>query len=622
LYFIKWEAAQSTLIRAFFNRICIVPSFIANPMKKTLPFFNWSLAKAIDNEPDSFSKARVRIVYTVLLFSLLKALIVLATSIANDQWRQVARAVIALLAYLVIVKVLLHRPARIQMLAYILLSAGVIIIWTNIFIYAHKVNLLTVQFVFMVSLSSFYTLGSRPGIFYMFISALPIVLSLVFPGILGTQMPNSAQELASPGYEVIVILNFVSITFIHYLFYQAYNDNLKEKEVLNLQLQDAAAAANQLAESRANFLSTMSHELRTPLNSVIGIAELLQLDHPEERQKENLKILQFSALDLLSLINNVLDFNKVDSDNFTLEKVSFNLAEHMRNICAGLQLKAGDKHLEFKLEIDPLLEDAVVASDPTRLSQLVYNLVSNAIKFTEKGRVTVGLKCVNRTGGEVEVLFSVTDTGIGIHPDRHESVFELFTQAESHISRSYGGTGLGLAIVKQVLTLFNSSIELESSPGMGAKFFFKIRFVTSSGHDDMVIPDLGPKSELGHLKIMIAEDNEFNRVIIKKQMHLLHLEPVMVNNGEQALEACTKNQYDVVFIDLDMPVMNGYETIEKIRALSDRKKAATYIIAFTASVTEQERIIKAGFNDFLYKPINLKELENKLEKVAAIGRAN
>ncbi len=590
-------------------------------MEKQLPFFNWSLRKALDTEPDSFGKARISIICTVLLFSVLKATIAVGFAMANDQWRQELRAIIALSIYFVLTKVLLYKPSTLKFLAHFMLFSGVLIIWSNIFIYTHKVNLPTLQFVFTIALSSFYTLGSRQGVIYSITGIIPVLIAVIFPASLAGPVPNGAQELASPGFEIIVILNFVTLIVIHYLFFEAFRLHITEKEKLNQRLQESVAAAHKLAESRANFLSTMSHELRTPLNSVIGMSELLLEDDPQERQKENLKILQFSALDLLSLINNVLDFNKIDSDKLVLEKVTFRLADYMRNICSGLTIKAADKNLEFVLDIDEQLKRTNIISDPTRLSQLMYNLVSNAIKFTDKGSVTVKLECVRKTAKEVDVLFSITDTGIGIHPDRHGSVFELFTQAETHITRSYGGTGLGLAIVKQVLVLFGSNIQLESSPGKGSRFFFTIPFVTDTEVVTAELPFPTHKPDVSHLKIMIAEDNEFNRLIIRKQLQLANLEALIVEDGRQAYDACLAGDFDAIFMDLNMPVMDGYETVKAIRALPDPEKANIYVIAFTASVTEQESILGSGFNDFLYKPINLNDLSDKLEKIVMQKRS-
>lgn len=584
-------------------------------MSKPLSFFNWSLRKTLATEQDNFVKARIRIIYTVLVFSIAKALIALVVGAAAEQWLQVGRGLVALAVYVVLTKIILYKPARIIPLAHAMIIMGVLVIWSNIYMYSHSINLVTVQFMFMIVLSGFYTLGSAFGIMYSIVAIAPVLLFSVFENNGTIYVTHTAQQLASPGFEIILALNFVTIILAHYLFFKAFRSSIKEKEDLNAQLQQAVDAAKELAVSKSNFLSTMSHELRTPLNSVIGISELLIDDKPEERQKENLKILHSSALDLLSLINNVLDFNKIEAEKPRLEGVSFNLKHFMEDRCAVLRVKANDKKLDFILEVDKRLEGLTIVSDPTRLSQVLYNLVSNAIKFTEQGSIKIKLDCERRDDQEVRVLFTVTDTGIGIRPERQDKIFELFTQAESDTTRNYGGTGLGLAIVKQILALFNSEIHLKSSPGQGSSFFFTINFAISDMDTEVKATTDEMLSELSHLKILVAEDNEVNRILVKKQMSKLSIEPVLVANGQQAFEACENNNFDAIFMDLHMPIMDGIEATQKIRALPDPVKANAYILAFTASVNEQEKIHEMGFNDFLYKPVNMSNLREKLEKI-------
>jgi two-component system, sensor histidine kinase len=584
-------------------------------MDNRLPFFNWSLKKAQDIEPDNLNKARILIVFTILLFSLLKTVIVVGIGAAHAQWLQVGRAAIAFLCYLVFVKVLLYKPATLKVLAHIMIWFGIAIVWTNIFIYAHKVNLPSIQFVFMVMLSGFYALGSVWGFTYSAASVLPVVLFMVFHGNQSIYVTDMPQEFASPGLEIIVLLNFITIAIAHYLFFDAFRRNAKEKEELNQQLQLSAAEANRLAETKSNFLSTMSHELRTPLSSVIGIADLLLEDKPEERQKEKLKLLRFSAMDLLSLINNILDFNKLDYDKLELEAIPFDLAEFMQNICSVLRVKAGSKKISLVLDIDDRLKTIQVCSDPTRLSQVMYNLIGNALKFTDKGGITVKLALVGKRENIIEVMFSIADTGIGIPADKHETIFELFAQAGTHTARTHGGTGLGLPIVKQTLQLFNSSIQLESSPGNGSKFFFTIPFTIAAEKITAKSQAPADTQDLSHLRILIAEDDDVNRMIMEKQLAVLNVKPVMVHNGREAYEACVAGNFDAVFMDLNMPEQGGYETLHLIRALENAAKANIFVVAFTASVTEQQKILQAGFNDYLYKPVNLGELRKKLEKI-------
>lgn len=585
-------------------------------MNTPLPFFNWSLSKALDTETTSFGKGRIRIIFTVLFFSLLKSGIVITLGSVAEQWMQVARAAIIFTVYLSLLKIMLYKPQSLQRLMHVLIILGILIVWSNIFVFTHKINLLTVQFVFSIVVCSFYTMGATMGVVYSTICTLPVMAVLVLKqnaGIFFVSGPT--QEFASPGYEIIVALNFISICLIHYQFYNAFRSTIDEKEKLNQQLIQSVNEANKLAQTKTNFLSTMSHELRTPLNSVIGITEMLLEEKTDAHGKENLKLLQFSAQDLLSLVNNVLDINKLDSHKMTLEKVPFHLSGFMQNICASLRLKAKIKQIAFVLDIDEQLENLNVLSDPTRLSQVLYNLGSNAIKFTHQGIVTVKLSLLAKTNDTVAIQFVVSDTGIGIPADKHASIFEQFTQAATDTTRIYGGSGLGLTIVKEVLTLFNSTIRLESAPGKGAKFSFTINFTTAPTPLAQVATS-NSNDELNDLKVLVTDDNDINRIVIKKQLFKLGISATIVDSGTKVVEECKSNKFDAVLIDLNMPFISGYDALKMIRSMPATSALGTSIIAFTASITEQEKILAAGFDDYIYKPVKLTDLQDKLSRVA------
>lgn len=590
-------------------------------MHKILTYLTKPAIKALTNETDNYQRSRVIICYTILLFSIIKGVLVLLTTLPSHQPAQIVRAVIATGVYAILLRLLLKDTSKLKVLAHTMLMMGIAVVLSSLFLYARQINLVAIQFLFMVVMGAFYMLGSRWGIIYSIIGTIPIALFLATGGSVTIDV-NAAdfQRIPSPGYEILAALNFVTIIICQYMFFEAFMQNIKDKEVLNTQLQASIIEAEKLAEAKSSFLSVMSHELRTPLNSVIGITELLIEDKPEERQKENLHILQHSANDLLSLINNVLDFSKIDSDKMVLEKVPFRLSEFMQNICTSLRVKASNKKLDFVLQVAPELENTWVMSDPTRLSQLIYNLAGNAIKFTEHGSITIGISSNNISETQADVLFNIIDTGIGIHPDKHDAIFESFTQAEAHTTRKYGGTGLGLTIVKQILHLFGSSLQLDSSPGNGSKFSFAISFCVAKQAEASHVNTRNSETDYSQLRLLVAEDNDVNRLLMQKQLERANIKATLVENGQLAYEAILNNHFDAIFMDLHMPVLNGYEAINKIRSLGDATKANTYIIAFTASVTEQQEIFNSGFNDFLYKPVNLNDLNNKLENIAARSR--
>ncbi|MBX2906874.1 MAG: response regulator [Taibaiella sp.] len=587
-------------------------------MNTTLPLTNWSLSKTLATQTSSFDKARVRIIFTILIFSMVKsALAITQFAIAHSNL-QLIRAVIAGILYVTLTKILLSRPDKVKQLAHTMLTAGVLIVWSSIFVYSHRVNLVTTQFILMIVLSSFYTLGTRLGAIYSVAATLPVVLLFVLQDMFGILQPLQPEETYLLGIKIVIGLNFASIVVAHHLFYMALRDSIAEKEELNKQLELSINEARELAATRSNFLSTMSHELRTPLNSVVGIAELLIEDKPTERQRENLQILHSSAIDLLSLINNVLDINKIDSRKLELEKVTFSLSRFLDDLTRSFRKRAEEKHLDFHLNVDTSLSNVVVNSDPTRLAQVMYNLLSNALKFTDTGSISVSANIIGKTQDRITVAMSVTDTGIGIAADRQSAVFEAFAQASADTTRNYGGSGLGLAIVRQVLQLLGSKIEMESEIGKGSRFYFTLTLplaetTSPAATSSAVAP------EIRHLRILVAEDDKVNRLIIKKQLARLQLEAEIVENGQLALDATMTKPFDVILLDLHMPVLNGYETIKTIRNREEMSKARAYVVAFTAAVTEQEQIMAAGFDDFLYKPVQLADLQKKLEQAITRG---
>lgn len=574
------------------------------------PIFNWSLKTAVAAVHGNFLKARFKIIFFLLVFSLIKAIVVVIVGSIHQQDSQVIRGGTALVLYIILAKLLLYRPSLLRPVTHIMLVTGTLIVISNVY-FVGDINIITLQFIFMMMLGSFYALGSGWGIWYSIVGASPVVFFLLFEGKTGRGAP---EELASPGFEILAILNFATIAVAHYLFFRAFQDNVREKEALNAQLQTAVAEAQRLADTRVKFLSTISHELRTPLNAVIGVTELLVKEKPVERQREHLDILQSSSQDLLSLINNVLDYNKVDAAYLQLEKTAFQPAALLRQLCSVLKFKAAQKHLQLIADIDESLEDTWVNSDPTRLSQVIYNLAGNAIKFTEKGSVQISMRRVSGSTDQTIIAFSVTDTGIGIDPQHHGVVFEWFSQAETNTTRRFGGTGLGLAIVRQLLSLFSSEIQLQSTPGQGSRFSFSICF------DNTPAPakaeENNKAANLGHLKLLIADDDEVNRTILRRQLEHLDLSPVMVEDGDAAIQALLDADFDAVLLDLNMPVMDGYAATKQIRSFPDPRKAGTYLVAFTASVTDQEHISAAGFDAYLCKPVTMNDLGAVLEAVA------
>lgn len=381
--------------------------------------------------------------------------------------------------------------------------------------------------------------------------------------------------------------------------------NLKTTEI---ELQEAS-------EAKDRFLSTMSHEIRTPLNAVTGLANILLMDDHMPEQEENLKALKYSGEHLLGLINDLLDFSKIKSGKLKLVEKEFNLEVLLKNIHSNFAHKADKKELQFEVKWcnkTPFL----VIGDGIKLSQVLKNLLSNSFKFTEHGGIKLTVNNLGVKNNRVDLEFKVIDTGIGIVKEKQETIFESFMQESAETSVKYGGTGLGLAICKRILKLQNSDLEVVSEPGKGSTFSFTLSFKISNRLSTYT-PDLiqtQPTYKPLHLKILVAEDNKMNVLILKKFLQMWKVDYTLAYNGEEVIEIYNKKDFDLILMDLQMPVMNGYEATKVIRGFSDKDKANIPIVALTAFAQAdiKAKIQKYRMNGFMSKPFNPIELYNLL----------
>ncbi|QJD95672.1 PAS domain S-box protein [Mucilaginibacter robiniae] len=389
--------------------------------------------------------------------------------------------------------------------------------------------------------------------------------------------------------------------------------DITAKKKAEMELITAKEGALQLSRAKDMFISVMSHEIRTPLNAVIGMSHLLMEDNPSDSQKENLSILKFSAENLMTLINDVLDFTKIETGNIELEKAPVDLRDLVRSIIASMQFKVQDKKIYLKESIDPVLPELVLG-DRTRLVQILLNFISNAVKFTDKGGITIDLKVLEQTSKEVRVRFAVTDTGIGIAPNKINTIFESFKQAEADTTRKYGGTGLGLAISKRLVELHDSRINVDSVLGQGSTFWFTVTFTRV---DQMAIDNNNATEMRLKIKTLVVDDNQINRLLINKVLKRWGAEADFAENGLQAIEMVERNRnYDVVLMDIHMPEMGGLEATQVIRSKEDAYFKNLPIIALTASMLNNQlnQIEEAGMNDFMLKPFDPKVLYDKLSR--------
>jgi signal transduction histidine kinase/ActR/RegA family two-component response regulator len=373
-------------------------------------------------------------------------------------------------------------------------------------------------------------------------------------------------------------------------------------------LQKAAIQAQQGLKAKSEFLSTMSHEIRTPLNSVIGMSHLLKRSNPRDDQKQNLDVLLFAANNLLSIVNNILDYNKIEAGKIVLEQISMDLPAIARNITAGMQSLADEKRIGLRLDIDARLTHKVIG-DPTRTSQVISNLVHNAIKFTREGWVELSLLVDAQTADTITITVRVTDTGIGIASEKQQLIFERFTQADSSTSRSFGGTGLGLSISRKILEMQGASIQLKSGEGRGSVFSFTqtFRLTNEKTGDPTDFAKDGDESRLlQDIGILLVEDNPMNVLVAQTFLERSGARVDVATNGREALDKFDAQKHRVVLMDLDMPVMDGYEATRQLRKQGIRIP----VIALTASLPKEveSEVIKAGLTDMIVKPFDPGEL--------------
>ncbi|MFK7864573.1 MAG: ATP-binding protein [Pseudohongiellaceae bacterium] len=408
--------------------------------------------------------------------------------------------------------------------------------------------------------------------------------------------------------------------------------NVTWKKFLENNLSNALSRANMALEFRRDFMANMSHELRTPMNGVLGMASMLEETDLSDEQRGFTNIIKSSGDLMLEIINNILDFSRLEAGKMEVDKTKINLSEIINECTELLLSEAAEKGLRLSYEISSNIPDALLL-DSLRIRQILINLLSNAVKFTQEGEVKVTVEGQYEDKDQFNIAISVSDTGIGISEDKLKAIFKAFSQADASTTRMFGGTGLGLSISNGLANLMGGEITVESTLGKGSRFTLSLAAECAHDHlemgsDRVAIKFQGQTKERAtqtpkvrnssSLKILLAEDNTINQKVALGMLSKLGYTADLATNGEEAVVQTQAQEYDLVILDLQMPIKGGLEAAKEIRQSSI---AQPYLVAFTANVLQEDRIActEAGMNDFLPKPIRINSLREVTEKVAALS---
>jgi signal transduction histidine kinase/DNA-binding response OmpR family regulator len=412
-----------------------------------------------------------------------------------------------------------------------------------------------------------------------------------------------------------IFITGIALIVVVLAFWYVLNQGRQQQKIIRL-LNESDRRNREVADMKEQFLANMSHEIRTPMNSILGFTNLLKRTQLNDQQREYVQNLHSAGENLLALVNDILDLSKIEAGMMQLEEVRFSLQSLFSSVGAMFMEKMNEKSLEFKVNISQDVPD-ILEGDAVRLTQIIVNLVSNAVKFTESGEVTIMVQSLKQSGDDIRIGITVADTGIGIAPEKQVAIFERFQQAEAETTRRFGGTGLGLAIVKQLVDLQGGRISLESDPGNGTSFFLELSYKLpdmEKMYSDAMAAENEPVS-LQKIKALIAEDNLMNQHLIGHLMLSWSIDYKIVNNGVEAIEALRTETFNIILMDIQMPEMDGYTATQYIRKHINRDIP---IIAMTAHAMmgEKEKCIHLGMNDYVSKPIKETVLYNIIARHA------
>jgi PAS domain S-box-containing protein len=380
--------------------------------------------------------------------------------------------------------------------------------------------------------------------------------------------------------------------------------NITERKQFEEDLRIAKERAEESSKAKEQFLANTSHEIRTPMNAIIGVTELLKKTPLTQQQLHYLGIIDKSAENLLNIINDILDISKIESNKLQLENAPFLMKKVIDSVVNTNRIKTDEKGIELRLRYPPEWQRVAFVGDALRLEQVLQNLVNNAVKFTHSGWVELSIAALSETDGRVTIRFEVNDTGIGISPDNLQTIFEEFTQADTSTTRVYGGTGLGLSISQRLVGLMGGELRVNSVLGAGTSFFFELPFEKDPVFETPRIPVSPQEQDLSGIRVLLVEDQEFNQFVARHFLESMRAAVDIASNGKQAIEKLSERDFDIVLMDIQMPVMDGVEATRFIREHMSKPKSAIPVIALTAHTQKDDnnKYLEMGMNSYLSKP--------------------
>jgi signal transduction histidine kinase/CheY-like chemotaxis protein/HPt (histidine-containing phosphotransfer) domain-containing protein len=421
-----------------------------------------------------------------------------------------------------------------------------------------------------------------------------------------THIINTNESTGIQARLLAIVLAGIACAICIFAFFYIVNRGRQQQRMIAV-LNDSEKRIREAAMIKEQFLANMSHEIRTPMNAILGFTSLLKKTDLDNHQLQYVEFIYASGENLLTLINDILDLSKIEAGMMQIEQAPFSLNGLISSVETMFREKAKTKGLQFKVGVDSSIHDTL-SGDAVRLTQILINLLSNALKFTEKGFVHMDVTARRQTGDEVELVFSVKDSGVGIAPEKKERIFDRFQQAEAETSRRFGGTGLGLSIVKQLVDLQQGTIEVHSEVNNGSVFVISLPFHLVHGFEPLPVMKTEEEEKgLSNIRVLIAEDNQMNQQLIRHLMKQWRIPYVLAVNGKEAIGRMQEQEFDLVLMDIQMPEMDGYAATQAIR---QELRRDTPIIAMTAHAMagEKERCLSYGMNDYISKPVKESEL--------------